>query len=1175
MATKKTSKKKVDANRKTKLQAGDIKALWHKVPASRWAALFNEVDHAGNWRADGNTVLGLCPYHDDKHPSMSLNFGKGIGKCFSCGHVVVDLINFFAKLGKQSYTGALTDLSAKIDLQGIIGDGVNDLAELNLLQEMKKAAAMAFREIISEYLRDKPGHLKYLEPGIRYLVKGRGVDANLLSGMLPIGLFGKPEHVKKHIKNQDLHPLYDEYFKDINRAEAYGSVIFHFNDRPGSISQFKVRLVACVKGGFNAFEECEKASMDEMSQEACRSLVSKEFHIVKDKFAEGIGIFGLNFYNRMIGSNVSDAYLTEGEFDALSVMVAQERLGRTDFIVFATGGTGNKCVSSLRELGIRTVWIVQDAPCKKGNVFAQQFLQDPSNYIGDSGNKRLMYKVFRWPAGVRGSDLDEAIQQMGYETMAQYLAVKRADTFQNSYVWITGMCDGDVDFHKRKMEADLANADSETAKENIRDAAKHTLLEVISNWFRCVANDKLNAPEFITRYIEREKIDISVDPSVRGLMYNRDSDNSVEIIADALGKYIDVAYYESVKNNLPKYYLWGKHTRDVFLLPTQEKLIRNVLSTNIGSDVYDWIEMVVTTDKLYTKNKDDTISADIAKRNMAASRLIDEAIAKMEPTAPNIDDTIKVGQGIHYADIKGHGKKDADVVYFINGEKVFKGTYTKDSAVPLEWEFINKIVDDRYIFVLNKKEKWSCVNDVSELYASTEIDVRALYEDICKILDGWTFEDHDFTKKYLAAWILSLPIQRAINQVNIVFITGASSSGKTSLVRGILGGTSGTSATSNFEVPTIIEGSWFSSDATSASIYQTLDESALTLCLDEAESNSNSQHSRRVQSIFDMLYQLSFGGTKTSRGGSTLDQKVNYNLMVPVVLAAIDIESNPVFLSRIIPIYTVQDTAHKNISAYINENFTIEQISKIRKSVTLCMLDKIPRLISQIPSLRKRMAEAKTVVKASDRFITIQLPIMTVLEYIGEDAVSMFQRMVYNRRTMLENLNSQDFQSELLNIVLYANAYETTFDDTHQRTYAAKLILNEEYGYLNNSDKGIYVIPERQWIIIYWKVVKQCMLLFNHVYGNKSENQLRESVSKNRYVINISPEDHEFIRDRFGRTDIKNSSAYTVISLEYIHDPDVKAQGEKMAAEAAKASNANVGPSESMREDVIGSGFSL
>ena len=36
-------------------------------------------------KKQGRQYLGLCPFHDDHHPSLSVNHEKGLWHCFGCG----------------------------------------------------------------------------------------------------------------------------------------------------------------------------------------------------------------------------------------------------------------------------------------------------------------------------------------------------------------------------------------------------------------------------------------------------------------------------------------------------------------------------------------------------------------------------------------------------------------------------------------------------------------------------------------------------------------------------------------------------------------------------------------------------------------------------------------------------------------------------------------------------------------------------------------------------------------------------------------------------------------------------------------------------------------------------------------------------------------------------------
>lgn len=53
----------------------------------------------------GQNYFGLCPFHADDNPSLSVNEKKQIYKCFSCGNGG-DAIKFVAEKEKISYLTA-------------------------------------------------------------------------------------------------------------------------------------------------------------------------------------------------------------------------------------------------------------------------------------------------------------------------------------------------------------------------------------------------------------------------------------------------------------------------------------------------------------------------------------------------------------------------------------------------------------------------------------------------------------------------------------------------------------------------------------------------------------------------------------------------------------------------------------------------------------------------------------------------------------------------------------------------------------------------------------------------------------------------------------------------------------------------------------------------------------
>lgn len=1109
---------------KNKFQSNLLrKQFWKKIPASEWLRILQQVNRGGLWSLNGRVLKGRCPYHDDNNPSMMLYFDKCFGKCFGCGKTITDLVALYAKLTNQNYSYALVELGGKLDLPELVGSGVNDLAEFNNLQEMKKSAAVAMHRVIEEFVRDRPEHLVYLLPGLRYLVQGRKLDLGCLRD-LPVGLFAKPEHLKKYIP-ENQHQLFDKYFARVD-PRWYGSVCFHYNSNPGIISRFKIRKLAHDAGSI-----CEQfRSGNEMPAETLRALCEKEFYVVEDEYCDEMGVLGLHFYNRLIGASIADAYVTEGEFDALSVMCAQAKSGQFDFVIFAAGGTGNAGLSFLREYGIRTVWLVQDAPAKKGDEVVKRLLLNPGNFDGDSVNRALTYHIFDWPMGMRGGDLDEAMTQMGYESILHFLAHEKNANFLNTFSWVKKQCDREIAEIKLKYENDVRGLDSSKASQNKRDnyeaTCREQIISVVRDWYRCLHSSTDRIP-FIEGYSTSEGLNLSRMEEVKCSLYELDTlEGAVALLTRELSKYIEIVYYTQTANG-PQYTVWSKKTRERFIMPMTDKAVEHIFTKCLKEDVIGWVRNMLSGSKLldFKSQENELLDYDVESKRIM--RILMRLVKNMIIPASEFDALVKVGQGVHWRDI---GKQ---TIYFVNGDHVFKGWRENGSSCPMEWERLENTCDDGLYFMLDRGKTWSDVLDVSDLYSSAQIDPRHLFNDVRRILDGWKFEEHELMRDYIACWIMSLPIQRAIGQVNLTFITGASMSGKTSFVRGLLGGNL---EKTSFEVPTIIEGSCTAADATAAGIYQEMDASALTLCLDEAEARQDTAHSERVSTFQELAYSIPFGGATISRGGSTAGSRVKYTMQMPVVMAAINMTANPVFLSRVVPIYTQKDPTRENIGTYLSDRFTAEDIRRIRTSITTCFLGRLPELYERMASLRAECAKIDAPVKITDRYISILLPALLIYDYMGFDAVDLFRRLVIKNQQMLENLDSIDFQSDIINTVLYVEGIKTTMENGASTVNVSvrDLVLNRDIVTLNSSGSGVFLLQERGWIIIFWRSVKQRLLRFSK-YRYLDEASLRESVAKNSLVIhNITEADHKYIIDVLGLTDVKNLAQYTVLSAEYL-----------------------------------------
>jgi len=1140
----------------------ELKKLWGARPARQWLALFQEIAPDRQWTLQSeHTIKGRCPYHQDNTPSMFLSFTKKYGKCFGCNKFINDLVSLVAKLKQCSYVESLLFLQSYFGLNEELGDNADKLAVYHKYQEMKKHSAIAMREVVNEFIRDNPSHLQYLKPGYIHLVKARQLNPVNLNSM-PIGLYAKPEHLKKYIPEK-YHEVFEEYFNEkVQGPNYWGAVAFHYNDSPGTISRFKLRLID--RQALKRAEELDP-TLESTPPEIARSLLSHEdFIMIKDKYAKNMGVFGLHKYQHLLGKQTDpNVYVTEGEFDVLSVMNAQEDNGSFDFVLVSTSGTGSLDVGFLRDYGMRTIWLVQDHPSKNGDVYACSFLKEKGNFVRPGSSVPFSIKIFRWPILLAGQDLDEAIRQNGYDSVRESLFAERNHTFLNSNVWIIEKCDEQIKSIKTKLDETLGNieedigevleSDSEgdgdkhseeknaahVASQNARDDSRRQIHETILNWFQYI-HDPTERLAFAQKYNMQEGIDITQDSRVHTAVYAMDTREGIlKKIKDALKDSFEFAFYERTGKSYI-IYVWSKTAEELVPLPFNENAVPAVISQFVGQEHIGWIENLIK-DSPFWELKGEYPMADEMQRSKIAGHWLKTAINDMRGECPNYARLIKVGQGVHHFGLPP-SVKNKGIVYVVNGNKVFKGQINRETEM-IEWKFLNTCVDENIIFDLNPSKEWSFIKDVSDLYAASKVDLKSVYNRIREMLSGWKFDNHELTCQYLASHIMSLPISAAIGNVNILYVTGESESGKTSLIGGLLGGTKNQS----HDIKPILESSEFYTDLTPAAMYQYFDRSSMSLIYDEAEvsESHNTAHDQRTSEIQRLILSLPQGGVSFARGGQTSDSRVDYYIRMPVIMAGINLPADRVFLSRVLIVYTRKEYGHRSLADYITEFFTDQQIEELRKDISIGLLPHIPELIRIRRNIKQRLAVTKEGALISDRFLDNILTPLLVYEYAGIGTVEdLFRGLYIKNKDRLEAIHGTEDTSDLVNACLYNEAIKITQEDgMTDYVNARSLILNGEINVLNNAACGVYYYVEKDWIILVWRQAKYTVLKHSP-YGKQNEQSLKERVAKVKFVVpEIEMSEHKKIQYHLGLSDIQTPAAYTVINASYLGMNDQQSGG--------------------------------
>jgi DNA primase len=89
----------------------DIAAIRERVPLEQVVG-----DHVALRNAGGGRLKGLCPFHDEKTPSFTVNPSLGFYKCFGCG-ASGDAITFVREIDHLDFTDAVEVLARRVGIE--------------------------------------------------------------------------------------------------------------------------------------------------------------------------------------------------------------------------------------------------------------------------------------------------------------------------------------------------------------------------------------------------------------------------------------------------------------------------------------------------------------------------------------------------------------------------------------------------------------------------------------------------------------------------------------------------------------------------------------------------------------------------------------------------------------------------------------------------------------------------------------------------------------------------------------------------------------------------------------------------------------------------------------------------------------------------------------------------
>lgn len=144
----------------------------------------------------GNNYFGICPFHDDKNPSMSVNQQKKVFKCFSCG-AAGDVVTFVSKFKNITISEAMREIGETVGIK--VAMSQKDLLKQKNMKyySVLKETATFYNFFLTNTVEGKIG--------LEYLNK-RGISLNDVQ-RFGIGLSGDNDILYKTLSNKQFLPL--------------------------------------------------------------------------------------------------------------------------------------------------------------------------------------------------------------------------------------------------------------------------------------------------------------------------------------------------------------------------------------------------------------------------------------------------------------------------------------------------------------------------------------------------------------------------------------------------------------------------------------------------------------------------------------------------------------------------------------------------------------------------------------------------------------------------------------------------------------------------------------------------------------------------------------------------------------------------------------------------------
>lgn len=213
------------------------------INAIKELSIVSIIEHYVPLTKKGANFWGICPFHHDTKPSMSVNETKKMFKCFTC-NVAGDAISFVAKYKEISYHQAALEIAKDFNLDPKLIQGFNQNYAENQQNNRKYELNKDYLEWAQVFLRQKN-----TPDGLNYLAK-RQLDNTIIDhfgigycpDLQPDEMYQLLTNANNQLANPDPNHLY-------KRQELLDNGLITINSSGNVFDFFKGRVIFSIKDG--------------------------------------------------------------------------------------------------------------------------------------------------------------------------------------------------------------------------------------------------------------------------------------------------------------------------------------------------------------------------------------------------------------------------------------------------------------------------------------------------------------------------------------------------------------------------------------------------------------------------------------------------------------------------------------------------------------------------------------------------------------------------------------------------------------------------------------------------------------------------------------------------------------------------------------------------------------